>query len=220
VSDERLRELERRFREVGTTEAEADWLRERLRAGELVPARLELAGLLGHEAARLVCPPSGPLGLRHFRDLLRAAGAEAGLRYLVVVAGAGVEGFGGGVALRTLLERVERWIAGEGRGAELLEAAEAAAGPASFSIPVRSLVGAARAAARDEGAALDGVVAREALSACVLHQVLPPGLENADHDRLRERLRVDVLPWLVGAGDPVRERVQVDGRIEIRPEDL
>ena len=43
MTDERLRELERCWRESGSVEDEAAWLRERVRVGELSEARLRLA---------------------------------------------------------------------------------------------------------------------------------------------------------------------------------
>jgi len=51
--DERLRRLERAFRASGAAEDEAEWLRERVRRGELDPARLDAAAALGHPAALL-----------------------------------------------------------------------------------------------------------------------------------------------------------------------
>jgi hypothetical protein len=52
--DQATRELERRFSETGAPGDGAAWLRARLRAGELDPARLELAAFAGHRAAALV----------------------------------------------------------------------------------------------------------------------------------------------------------------------
>ena len=45
MSDARLRELERRWRESGSTEDEAAYLRERVRVGDLTQERLELAAV-------------------------------------------------------------------------------------------------------------------------------------------------------------------------------
>jgi hypothetical protein len=54
VSDEHLRELERRSKETGSPEDEAAWIRERVRIGELARERVELAAYCGHAGARLV----------------------------------------------------------------------------------------------------------------------------------------------------------------------
>lgn len=59
MSDQRLRELERRFRATGAAEDEARWLGERLRRGGLVAERLELAAYLGHPGAVLACREEG-----------------------------------------------------------------------------------------------------------------------------------------------------------------
>jgi hypothetical protein len=56
MSDEKLRQLERRWRETGSEADEAAWLRERARTGNLEPERLGLAAYLGHEPARVAVP--------------------------------------------------------------------------------------------------------------------------------------------------------------------
>lgn len=53
MSDARLREAERRWRESGALADEAAWLRERVRAGALDDARLRLAAYVGHAASRM-----------------------------------------------------------------------------------------------------------------------------------------------------------------------
>lgn len=54
MSDDRLRELERRWKESGTVADEAAYLTERMRIGLLTRERLWSAGLLGSQAAKLV----------------------------------------------------------------------------------------------------------------------------------------------------------------------
>ena len=56
MSDERLRELERNWKESGQTEAEVPYLQERLRAGDLGEEQLELAAWVGYPPARLLRP--------------------------------------------------------------------------------------------------------------------------------------------------------------------
>lgn len=53
MSDERLRELERRWKETGSAQDEAAYLLERVRMGDLAQKGLELAAYLGHPAAKL-----------------------------------------------------------------------------------------------------------------------------------------------------------------------
>ena len=63
MSDSRVRELERAWRASGREADEVAWLRERVRAGELAPERLELAaflaanGIVGPEAHLLAALP-------------------------------------------------------------------------------------------------------------------------------------------------------------------
>ena len=59
MADDRLRLLERRFRETGSAEAEAAWLRERVRQGELAAWRLDVARHCGHPG--LARPGQDPL---------------------------------------------------------------------------------------------------------------------------------------------------------------
>lgn len=77
MTDARLRELERHFKESGSAEDEAAWLRERLRTGDLDPQRLELAARIGHRAAKRVepsyeGPPPIPRPLRSKIDFARS----------------------------------------------------------------------------------------------------------------------------------------------------
>ena len=51
MSDEKLRELERRWKETGGVEDEAAFLLERVRTGELTQERVAYAAALGHEPA-------------------------------------------------------------------------------------------------------------------------------------------------------------------------
>ncbi len=51
MTDEKLRELERRFKETGLPEDEAAWLKERVRAGDLTQDRLALAVHCGQQVA-------------------------------------------------------------------------------------------------------------------------------------------------------------------------
>lgn len=67
MSDERLRQLERRWKETGSAEDEAVFLLARVRAGELTRERLELAAFCGSPGALRAAPqvvekPSEDLG--------------------------------------------------------------------------------------------------------------------------------------------------------------
>lgn len=60
MTDEALRELERKFHETGSVADERRVLLERVRAGQLDAGRLEVAALFGHKAAGLVRQEIGP----------------------------------------------------------------------------------------------------------------------------------------------------------------
>tara|TARA_R110002072_G_scaffold4708_2_gene32980 strand:+ start:435 stop:1190 length:756 start_codon:yes stop_codon:yes gene_type:complete len=60
VSDERLRELERRWQASGAFEDEVAWLWERVRAGELPQEHLEIAAICGHAPAKSVWDALSP----------------------------------------------------------------------------------------------------------------------------------------------------------------
>ena len=67
MSDSRLRDLERGFRETGSSESELLWLQERLRTGDLGQEQAELAAYCGHDALRLVVgDQAAPLGYRRW----------------------------------------------------------------------------------------------------------------------------------------------------------
>jgi hypothetical protein len=52
MTDQKLRDLERRWKETGAPDDEAAYLLERVRVGDLTRERLELAAYCGHEGAR------------------------------------------------------------------------------------------------------------------------------------------------------------------------
>lgn len=77
MSDSRLRELERAWRESGALEDELAWLGERVRIGDLSEEALRLAASLGHPAAIAL---SGEQG-RPLQDLPFTEGPGRGYRW-------------------------------------------------------------------------------------------------------------------------------------------
>lgn len=69
MTDQRLRELERRFRETGTPEAEEAWFRERVRAGELVADQVRLGAYCGYRPALLLASSVSPWDRERPHDL-------------------------------------------------------------------------------------------------------------------------------------------------------
>lgn len=79
MSDERLRELERRWKETGAAEDETAFLLERVRTGDLAAERVALAAGLGHRASEAASKSLGldgldPLGLILLRSPLQNPG--------------------------------------------------------------------------------------------------------------------------------------------------
>jgi hypothetical protein len=58
MGDEKLRDLERRWRQTGSVGDEAAYLLERVRVGDLLPTKLELAAYCGHAGASRACNQS------------------------------------------------------------------------------------------------------------------------------------------------------------------
>jgi len=85
MSDEALRELERRWRASGAVEDEAAWLAARLRVGAQNASALRLRALLGEPAARLALGDSSPAevtpGPAAADALARLAGAHGVLEH-------------------------------------------------------------------------------------------------------------------------------------------
>lgn len=82
MSDEKLRELERRWKETGAVEDEAAYLLERVRAGELTQERLELAARMGNRGAMFAA------NLPRLADLNEALDMFAGVSPQLIAAAA------------------------------------------------------------------------------------------------------------------------------------
>jgi hypothetical protein len=79
MSDRKLRDLERRWKETGTVEDEAAYLLERVRVGDLTQERLELAAYCGHEGARRVIPAVPEFPLLFVLEAVERIGGRAAL---------------------------------------------------------------------------------------------------------------------------------------------
>ena len=238
MTDSELRRLEREFRQSGTLEAEAAWLRARLKAGELHERDLELAACLGHESARTILGSDSAFSL-----LLPLPRVEWEARDACA---AFVEQFGIVRALRVCLPiawtSLEDWSAlfpEDRRPRSAIEAAEAWAVCPCESHRLGSVAtvngadeAADRAAEReliDERAVAAGEAASEA-EACAglasgsggwFFEVVgirlraqwdsPQSLPNAWTEVL-QAVQGEVVPWALGYSDPVRERVEARQR--------
>ena len=83
MSDARLRELERRWKETNSPDDEAAYLLERVRVGDLTRERLELAAYLGNAGSRAVVGQRArqvPTDILRWVEQLDAFGADVALR--------------------------------------------------------------------------------------------------------------------------------------------
>lgn len=87
MSDTKLRELERRWKETGSISDEAACLLERVRVGDLTRERLELAAYCGHSAAcaALAVPPQTSACARAWLSILHQRDPSAALRAGIVL---------------------------------------------------------------------------------------------------------------------------------------
>jgi len=210
LSDERLRELERRWAESGSDEDEAELLREQVRLGGLEPARLELAALLGHPAAG-VASGQAPMELRPLPSVewsqLEENEDVAWLRALH-------EGGGEASLLRALAAVLVRNL---GADQPSSPHARLAAQVDAFALAPESRE--RRLALREHRLSDWGLTRNLArwleewgqpplsrtLRACVVLRVssalVPQGWQGAV-----AAIRAELVPWLLGRGDPVQAR--------------
>lgn len=129
MSDESLRELERQWtQETGSLEAEAAFLLERMRMGQLSQDRLEVAAYFGQPAARAALslpPPLGEQAVKNWRTWLLSVPHglhvvlwRAGLAALEeagpVAAGRVLDLGEGGPTVEELVAAVASWLTREG----------------------------------------------------------------------------------------------------------
>ncbi|MCA8920349.1 MAG: hypothetical protein KDD82_00995 [Planctomycetes bacterium] len=193
MSDDRLLASKRAWERSKSPADEAAYLRERVRAGELDPARLELAAYCGHDAARLA--HGGDAGantdlrftITWLKRLLGAAppiATRAAVIYAQQAHLAALEGFGQG-----LVDALLDWTAAPTPEAvarihreteAVLEAAEARDLPA------------AREAAQ---VLIQAALVAEGLPWSLVDEVPPPKALRA----VRDAIKAELAPWLLGS---------------------
>ncbi len=226
MPDERLRALERRWRETGAEEDEVALLAERLRAGRLDPARARLAVLLGcSRTARALGSTEPPPSAAVLAGHLGASGAVTLGRAVVAVARATSGAWRDDGAPPEAPARFERALAAaEAWVVCPCDAHEdAAVREGRAAIPLAGLGALADDPAGRAPWALAGELACCAAELPSLFDETDPagfvtlaGLDEASSlvgvVALRRALHDDLVPWLLGHGDPVRARVARRGR--------
>ncbi len=195
--DDRLRDLERRFRSTRAPEDETRLLVERIRSGDLAEGRARAAAVLGHEAARVAVgaePGDGdlptPRWIERIEEAAGDAGAEACVRAAIAIARAVIDDQGGapkGYLADVAIDVLERWVArpeDEELFARIADLASLGEGMA----PAGSVSWACRTACVSRGEDPIGW----ALAACAADAA-----EVLGEERTRAVIRASLLPWML-----------------------
>jgi hypothetical protein len=245
VSDTRVRTLERRWCESGALEDERAWIHARVRAGSLSEDRLELARALGAEA--LGGPEDPPLGFQEWLEALPFRGGRRRIERDSTRVGLAIartlapcaRALGADPFYARALEAAEaqlfRWGESPGPALAALEEWRRERDWASYAAPEVAM------AELLEGVLADllppaprGLREFEPLLQRALYPSRRWSVERSVEAtieaeipaaggrlwRVRRAIREELLPWVLGYGDPIRRRVAERGEVEIWPEDL
>lgn len=207
MSDDRLRRHERARTTGGGLAEEVAWLRERLRAGLVANDRIELAARLGHSPSREI------FGGRRFapvrpNELFERWGLEAVVRVALALAERARTRFPQGdpeeAGLEALLSVTRRWCAAPGAG----------------NVPDEDMSGRGYMAAHERCASNPLRFYPMQMAAMACHAITLGGgfaLEpfvgwcnriGVDLKQRRSALVADVVPWVLGIGDPLAGRIE------------
>lgn len=235
MSDERLRELERRWKETCATQDEAAYLVERTRSGELDQNRLELAAYLGHAASLVALGDEAPEVLTA-DDLppyrLRLDQGRSNMGYLEEVGAWWGQEFCIRFAIAAATHAANRWEERRPDGVEALHVARACISRAeawtlnptretsmeigplldsnnNLSWAIRGPHHIANVAKGPPGwkeTTYSHHLARTVLAATRI-AVSSRKAQRAEREALLDLTREDLAPWALGYFDPVRDRV-------------
>lgn len=241
MADERLRGLERRWKETGFVEDHAAYLHERVRIGDLSQERLELAAYLGDPAStRAIAEEDRPEvltadDLPGYRTRLGQAHLDKG--YLEDVAEWWGQDFCMRFAVAAATHAAQRWEERRPSGVQALRVARECIseaegwileptwdrgfqfkrGPEGDNNLARAAGGLLSIARIKIGL---GDWQEEALSECLAQTVLAATrvaissipAQRRDREALLALVRRELVPWALGYSDPVRERVEARQR--------
>jgi hypothetical protein len=211
VSDETLRELERRWRRSGSLEDETLWLQERVRAGELAEERLRLRLTLAQERWPV------PQQILYAFD---PCGPESWLRAAIAVAAPLAPGLAkehpDACQPIAWLQRAEAFVLGH--PAEPAPPYEFGPQAGDFEDAHHDVHWEAYEEARRAFASAQAWHAYRVLrllrdlptwtDVSQASGVLMTALDRVALSEALAALRTEVVPWLLGLSDPVRERVE------------
>jgi len=232
VSDADLRELERRFRETGSVEDEAAWLRERVRVGQLDETRVQLAAHCGLAAALLATESPMPTvaldTLVTWAEVQRTAHCSSvAVRAAVASARAAIADWEQEAMLHAMqvIHAVESWAlcpclehavaAGEALDALHAELDVEAAGETRSAFALDAVIHAANYASTRDGRLREDLF--EWAGKAASHAVESAG-RSVGVPAVLDAVRAELVPWALGYADPVRERVEARQRAEAKSE--
>tara|TARA_R110002072_G_scaffold207846_1_gene365316 strand:+ start:458 stop:1090 length:633 start_codon:yes stop_codon:yes gene_type:complete len=209
VADERLELLRQRFLETASVEDEAQWLRERLRVGELERKNAQTAAALGHAGCRLALDSQSKRTkrLEGSFHVLAQLNMEALLRATALLlralsAEARQDPVWGDPLVRQALGELEAWLVHPipWNKAVLLRTIRNLPLPTNWRQQHEPAEVLGRVASWLES----GVHERSRFLLLPLNQA-PRGL--------RATLRKELIPWILGYGDPLAGEVRSDGTL-------
>jgi hypothetical protein len=235
--DHQTRDLER-CAQAGDVSAEVLLLRRRLRAGDLSPEGLSLAAFLGHSASRELLGPEAPevpAGYQDWLERLRVRGPEVVMRASVAAAGRVVPllapllltgdaehphpvlGAAEDALVCPCLPHVRDVLYAAQRCEDARRRPDAVQLDRQREAAVSSCTSLALLFSDPDGAW--EVMHHARLGAFAAAQPDP----GADHETLpgeagrliKDAVRAELVPWVLGYGDPVRLRVAKRGEVEI-----
>lgn len=229
MSDEHLRDLERRWLETSALADHAAYFQERVRCGDLGAERLRLAAFLGSALGIAVSgkepappPVETDVDLESWVEALAAYGVPALGRVAVAAADYSARQVSSsGMPLQAVLAAEEQLLCPcEGHAAEALRHAAAAAEipdapmrmPADLASAAEHAARAAIAQEPSEAQAAAQAAVREARLALTRFPVLEGDPAEAAARSLRESIARELLPWALDEADPLRARVEARQR--------
>lgn len=229
MSDARMRELERKWKQSGSAEDEAAYLLERVRIGGIPQIHLDALADFGDPAAMLAVSVNEPLELPEAVQNLSNISEDAVIRAGIALARAFFETHLGNAGAffdsnhyAVAYFAIERWFVTKAN-----RDANEAMTTAAMSVDAEWLVvdnletdrAVDFAEAHDIALALEVInhvvdIAHQSLhdTIKIVVRVIENIRESEDHPEpeklIRHMILLDLKPWLVGDTDPIRDRVQ------------
>lgn len=215
MSDEALREHERRFRALGRVEDEAAWLRARVQVGDLSEQQVRLAAHVGHQAAAIVFGPEskeGPEALdRWLRQLSVHWDQEASVRAALAATAVTTAEFRASAFVAEAEAVAERWVLGP------VDVRSDVPGLSERFRPLHAFPSREAKLAWVVGIHIHRTLVRPAGWGIPASTVAGSIMMEWPSTPVRASISRELAAWALGYSDPVRARVAKRGDVELRP---